>query len=85
MTAIQPMLPTMKPKGLPPRLDEYHLFWCCADCYPVLQGGTSLVWQPKDGYRTGVCVICGRQYTFNSPYGKEELRVQNLESLPQPA
>lgn len=52
--------------------DEYGMFWCCGDCYPILQGGTSLVWQPPD-YMVGECVICKRRYMFHSPKGKEEL------------
>ena len=64
----QPMLTL----NLAPMPNPYGLFWCCADCMPLTNGRTSLTWQPPD-QRRGVCVHCGREYTFASRYGEDEL------------
>ena len=43
-------------------------FWCCGACVALHHFGSSLIWQPPD-YREGICVFCGRQYTFQAARG----------------
>ena len=42
-------------------------WWCC----PHVNPGVSLTWLPPE-YKTGECVFCKRQFTFETPRGKED-------------
>ena len=58
--------------NLGPMPNPYDLFWCCGSCMSINGGRMSLTWQPPD-YKSGSCIHCGRVYTFESPYGEDEL------------
>jgi hypothetical protein len=49
---------------------DHGCYWCCADCYPGWQ--MTFEWLGPDQTR-GRCAMCGREYTFSSRYGEDEL------------